>query len=105
MSESLSEKIAFFRVERPSEWLMDEFKRDAEALEQRIKELEQENERLLNLASMDTLNTMQKKRDLEQQAEGIIDAAINLASPYGAIPVDALHEYGRQLYKQAEELK
>lgn len=40
-SQKLSDKIGFFRVERPSEWLMDEFKRDAELLEKHIKDLEE----------------------------------------------------------------
>lgn len=45
-----------------------------------------------------------KKHDLEQQAKGIEDAATELASPYGAIPVDALHEYAKQLRNKAKEL-
>jgi hypothetical protein len=38
----LSERIDFFRLERPSEWLMDDLKQAAIGLEQRIAELEKE---------------------------------------------------------------
>lgn len=128
----LSEKIAFFRVDRPSEWLMDEFKRDAEALEQRIKELEQERGRLhqfraestmarkilLNkgddaedVAPIDLKNAL-LKRDFKQQAKGVEDARRHnvrqrrkLGSAWGAGHiVQDLQEREKQLRKQAEDL-
>lgn len=40
MTKKLSERLVLYRTDLPNEWLMDEFKRDAEALEQRIVELE-----------------------------------------------------------------
>ena len=42
----LREKLKFFRIERPSEWMMDEFMRDAERLEQERNELAVHVERL-----------------------------------------------------------
>jgi len=40
MSKSLSERLEAFRTDRPSEWMMDEFMRDAQALEAQLKERE-----------------------------------------------------------------
>jgi len=42
----LSQHIKFFRPDRPSEWLMDDFERQAKKLEDRIIELELELELL-----------------------------------------------------------
>lgn len=76
---------------------------------ERIVELEQEIESykraFIEMESNEvSRRKAQHKRDLEQQAKGIEDAATELASPYGAIPVDALHEYAKQLRKKAKEL-
>lgn len=105
MSESLSEKIAFFRVERPSEWLMDEFKRDAEALEQRIKELEQENVDLKMLSAMGDLKSSLAKLKLEQQAHGIELALGEWSNCRDANLRTNLSHFAGELRKKAEELK
>ncbi len=42
----LSGHIKAFRIDRPSEWLMDEFMREAETLEARVAELEKDNKQL-----------------------------------------------------------
>lgn len=48
-TKKLWERIEFFRVERPSEWLMDDFMRDAKKLEARISDLERTNAELKSL--------------------------------------------------------
>lgn len=45
-TSTLSEALAYFRVERPSEFLMDDFKRDAIKLEQQVESLERERDAL-----------------------------------------------------------
>lgn len=78
--------------------------KEYEALKQRIKELEQENKRLLDLAAMDTLDKSQKKRDLEQQAKGVEGLFIQHQSE-DMVEVWEIGEYARQLRKQAQEMK
>ncbi len=63
-----------------------------------------EHKRGCHLTGEEELKTSLQKRDLEQQAKSITYATVDLASTYGAIPVDALHEYAKQLRKQAGEL-
>lgn len=41
-TSKLGKKIQYWRAERPDEWTMDEFIRDADALEAKVKELENE---------------------------------------------------------------
>lgn len=47
MSQKLSEHLIYWRVERPSEWLMDEFIRDATKLENDVTALRRGNTQLL----------------------------------------------------------
>jgi len=42
-NKPLSEQLEYWRAERPSEWLMDEFIRDAKKLEQTITQYRNEN--------------------------------------------------------------
>ena len=94
-SQKLSDKIGFFRVDRPSEWLMDEFKRDAESLEKHIKELEQERFELLSVVYNHCVGdvAMGYRIDAESLGQDI----------YSITGLNA--EQVHQLRKQAEELK
>jgi len=49
----LSEKLKLFRIDRPSEWMMDEFARDAESLEAENAELREAAQKLLDESDYD----------------------------------------------------
>jgi hypothetical protein len=65
----LSERMFLGRIDRPDEWTMDDYARDAKKLESKIAELEKQ------LSSAQTMGERaQSIRDLEQQAKGVLDA-------------------------------
>lgn len=94
MVTKLSRKLDVLRADRPDEWSMDEFKRDAEALEQRIKELGQERVELLSVVYNHCVGdvAMGYRIDAESLGQDI----------YSITGLNA--EQVHQLRKQAEDL-
>lgn len=129
-NHKLSHKLVFFRVERPSEWLMDEFKRDAESLEKRIKELEEkllkctrENHKIVRQSSAvlascgyvydesrePELIRMEAKRDLEQRLNTIDEIrdmkdSMHVGGQKWLVRVADIENLRAKLRKQAEDL-
>ena len=52
MVQKFSERLRYFRVERPSEWLMDDFAGDAERLEAQAESLQRERDDLREALEM-----------------------------------------------------
>lgn len=72
----LGAKLQSYRTDRPDEWTMDEFTREAEAMAMRIKELEAElaeETDFLQTASHDLDCAQQKIKELEKLGSDMAD--------------------------------